>query len=121
MEKLINILKALSDPNRLRAFMALSEGELCVCQLIEMLDLAPSTVSKHMSILKQAGLVKSRKDSRWVYYQTSNSEKKTAIHRIYQILNDDIKTDPLISNDKARLRKIKTQDLEALCRHQKKK
>ncbi|MHC4156850.1 MAG: ArsR/SmtB family transcription factor [Planctomycetota bacterium] len=58
-----SIAKALSDENRVRALMMLSEGELCVCQLIEMLALAPSTVSKHMSILFQAGLVNARKQA----------------------------------------------------------
>jgi predicted transcriptional regulator len=46
------IAKALADPNRVRALVALRNRELCVCQIIELLDLAPSTVSKHMSILK---------------------------------------------------------------------
>jgi ArsR family transcriptional regulator len=49
--------------------MALGSGELCVCQVIELLDLAPSTVSKHMSILKQARLVESTKNGKWVYYR----------------------------------------------------
>ncbi len=65
----ITITKALSDPHRVRALLALRKGELCVCQIIDLFGLAPSTVSKHMSILKQAGLVNSRKDSRWVYYR----------------------------------------------------
>jgi len=49
--------------------MMLSGGELCACQIIEMLGLAPSTVSKHMSILRQAGLVETRKEGRWIYYR----------------------------------------------------
>ncbi|MBW2408107.1 MAG: winged helix-turn-helix transcriptional regulator, partial [Deltaproteobacteria bacterium] len=48
------ITRALSDQNRVRALMALKDRELCVCQIIELLDLAPSTVSKHMSILANA-------------------------------------------------------------------
>jgi len=56
MRTIINIAKAFSDENRVRALMMLCNGELCVCQLIEMLGLAPSTVSKHMTILYQAGL-----------------------------------------------------------------
>jgi DNA-binding transcriptional ArsR family regulator len=49
--------------------MALRGGELCLCQIIGLLRLSPSTVSKHMAILNQAGLVEARKRGRWVYYQ----------------------------------------------------
>lgn len=59
MKRLMAMLKAVSDENRVRLLMALSEGELCVCQLIEFIELAPSTVSKHMSILRGANLVES--------------------------------------------------------------
>src|ERR1017187_7221762 len=68
MRDCLNITKALSDENRLRMLMALRDGELCVCQLTELMGLAMSTVSKHLSILYQAGLVAARKDARWMYY-----------------------------------------------------
>jgi ArsR family transcriptional regulator len=67
----IAITKALSDPTRVRALMSLGRGELCVCQLIEVLSLSPSTVSKHMSVLQQAGLVEQRKEGRWRYYRAA--------------------------------------------------
>jgi DNA-binding transcriptional ArsR family regulator len=54
-------------------------GELCVCQIIELLGLVPSTVSKHMSILKQAGLVENRKEARWMYYRLPKKEAQTRI------------------------------------------
>lgn len=69
-----SIAKALGDPNRVRALLAISRQELCVCQIVELLGLAPSTVSKHMTILKQAGLVESRKKGRWVYYRALSDE-----------------------------------------------
>jgi DNA-binding transcriptional ArsR family regulator len=68
MRDCLNITKALSDENRLRMLMALRDGELCVCQLTELMGLAMSTVSKHLSILYQAGLVDARKEGRWMYY-----------------------------------------------------
>lgn len=65
----VTIIKALSDYNRLRVMWLLSvKNELCVCQITDVLKLATATVSKHMSILNNAGLVSSRKESRWVYY-----------------------------------------------------
>ena len=69
MIEFLNITKALAEENRLRILMALKGEELCVCQLIELLELAPSTVSKHVSVLRQARLVEGRKDGRWIYYR----------------------------------------------------
>src|ERR1017187_4447394 len=68
MRDCLNITKALSDENRLRMLMALRDGELCVCQLTELMGLAMSTVSKHLSILYQAGLVAARKHARGTAY-----------------------------------------------------
>ena len=69
------IAKALADENRVRLLLALQKQELCVCQLIELMGLAPSTVSKHMSILKQARLVEARKQGRWVYYRPRRARR----------------------------------------------
>ena len=68
MRDFMNITKALADETRVRILMALRDGELCVCQITELFGMAPSTISKHLSILFQAGLVESRKTERWVYY-----------------------------------------------------
>jgi len=69
MRELMAIVRALADENRTRIMMFLRGGEMCVCQVVEMLGLAPSTVSKHLDVLYQAGLIESRKDGRWVYYR----------------------------------------------------
>ena len=74
MYEFINIVKALADPQRVRALVALQGRELCVCQIIELLELAPSTVSKHMWVLRQARLVDSRKQGRWMYYRLAETE-----------------------------------------------
>ena len=79
MREVLDITKALADGNRLRVLMALTGGELCVCQIVELLQLAPSTVSKHMSILRQARLVESRKDGRWMYYRLPDRDAPKAV------------------------------------------
>ena len=61
MREFMAITRALADPNRVRILLALRRGELCVCQITELFGLAPSTVSKHLSILHHAGLIQSRK------------------------------------------------------------
>ena len=84
MKEIIAIAKALSDENRVKALALLCNREICVCQIVDFLKLAPSTVSKHMSILKAAGLVESRKDERWQYYRLA---KKGATSAVADILN----------------------------------
>ncbi len=73
MREVLDVTKALADGNRLRVLMALGGGELCVCQIVELLQLAPSIISKHMAILRQARLVESRKEGRWMYLPAAGS------------------------------------------------
>mgnify|MGYP005857892975 CR=1 FL=1 len=73
-EQIISICKALSDPGRLEVLAALDTEEMCLCDLAERLGLADSTVSRHMMILEQAGLVESRKDGRWRYFRHAQAD-----------------------------------------------
>jgi ArsR family transcriptional regulator, arsenate/arsenite/antimonite-responsive transcriptional repressor len=121
LEQFIKITKALSDPQRVRALLSLRKGELCVCQIIELLSLAPSTISKHMSILKQAGLVSSRKDSRWVYYRLTDADKcDKNIVSIIDLSLSILEQDKEISKDDAALLGITCETIESLCKRQKK-
>lgn len=68
MEQLALRLKGLGDPTRLRVIRLLDHGELCVCDLMAALDMPQSTVSRHMSFLRNAQWVNSRRKGKWVYY-----------------------------------------------------
>ena len=117
IDEFIAVSKALSDPNRVRAFLSLRNGELCLCQIIELLSLAPSTVSKHMSILKQAGLIRSRKDSRWVYYQLMTYENTDSrMNSLIQILISLLEQCDKIKHDDLKLTEIVTERLESICK-----
>jgi len=72
MFEIMAVTKALADENRVRLLVALQDGELCVCQLIELIGLAPSTVSKHLSILRSARLIQGRKNGRWMHYRLAD-------------------------------------------------
>ena len=72
----MNITRALSDENRVRILMALRKRAFCVCQITALLDLSPSTTSKHLSVLKQARLIEGKKQGTWVYYSLANPEKR---------------------------------------------
>lgn len=74
MTSTVRVTKALGDMQRLRILSLLEGGELCVCQLIEVLGLAPSTVSKHLSLLSVAGLLEMRKEGRWAYYRLASRD-----------------------------------------------
>jgi len=65
------IFKAMSDPCRLKILSLLREGELCVCEIMIAVDRPQSSTSHHLSILKEAGLIKERKDGRWSRYRLS--------------------------------------------------
>lgn len=119
LEDFVAITKALSDPNRIRAFLALRQGELCVCQIIELLGLAPSTISKHMSILKQAGLVDSRKDSRWVYYRLAeDTSRDQDIGKMINLSISLLEQDDQILIDDAKMAEITSEGLDTLCKRQ---
>lgn len=69
MQELLRIFKALSDETRLRILKLLEEGELCVCDIVSALDMVQPKVSFHLSVLQEAGLIKSRKQGKWIYYR----------------------------------------------------
>lgn len=69
MKQLAKTFKALSDETRLRILALLTQGELCVCDLMEVLQLPQSTVSRHLAYLRNAGMISDRRDGVWMYYR----------------------------------------------------
>jgi DNA-binding transcriptional ArsR family regulator len=112
----MDVLKALADETRMRALCALQQGELCVCQLIALLDLSPSTVSKHLSILRSARLVESRKDGRWMYYRLAAQFRTRATSKVLALLFMDLESTTRIRGDQKQLKKICSESMETLCR-----
>jgi len=116
MRDRLDVLKALADETRLRALCALRGGELCVCQLIALLELAPSTVSKHLSILRAARLVESRKEGRWIYYRLSKEFRAPSTAKLLTHLFGDIEGTDRIVDDRKRMKTICCETVESLCR-----
>ena len=73
MQEIINFFKALSDPTRLRILMLLQYGELCVCEIEEVLAMKQARISRHLNILRNAGLAEARYVGRWVFYSLANA------------------------------------------------
>lgn len=116
MRETMDVLKALADETRLRALGALQGGELCVCQLIALLNLAPSTVSKHLTILRAARLVESRKDGRWMYYRLSRDFRTPSAGKLLALLFKDMAQTSRMLEDRKRLKRICGENMDALCR-----
>ncbi len=114
MRKFMAITKALSDENRTRVVMFLRGGEMCVCQIVEMLRLAPSTVSKHLDILHQAGLIESRKIGRWVYYRLPDKSSSPAGKAIAW-LDSSLSREPQVVADAKHQKAVLKMDKEQLC------
>ena len=114
----MRVTKALADENRLRVLLALRQGELCACQITELFGLAPSTMSKHLSILFQAGLVESRKDGRWIYFRLPNGEASPVVKGALSWVSKAVEKQPRIREDAKRLRIILKADPSTLCRKQ---
>ena len=121
MREFMNITKALADENRVRTLMALRKGELCVCQITELFGLAPSTVSKHLSILFQAGLVESRKDGRWIYYRLPGRKAPVVVREALDWVEKALADSPHVLKDDQQLKNILKQDPAELCKRQTRK
>lgn len=93
MKYYIRVTKALSDPSRVKILKILQRKGLCVCEIKALLGLAQPTISKHLKILEDAGLVESHKDKLWVNYQLADGEDsvyaRTALDNLQDWLDDD--------------------------------
>ena len=114
-----SLTSALSDPSRLRILSALRSRELCACHLIDLLSLAPSTVSKHMDILRRAGLVLARRDGKWMHYRLPGRDAPPLIRQTLAWLSRSLHLDDesrtQVQADARRLAAILKALPEALC------
>jgi DNA-binding transcriptional ArsR family regulator len=114
MHEILSITKALSDETRVRALLSLKDGELCLCQIIEVLGLAPSTVSKHMSVLQQARLVHRVKRGKWHFYRLVEARDQPAARRALAWIVPELRDSAAIARDARNVRKVRKQDLGKL-------
>jgi len=94
--------KALSDPNRLRILLMLKNKKLCVCEITSILELAGSTVSQHLSILKNEGFILEEKDGKWVNYYINPSPDNPAAASVISQINFWVSGDKNVIHDKYR-------------------
>lgn len=116
MREFMAVTKALSDPNRVRILLALRRGELCVCQITELFGLATSTISKHLSILTQAGLILPRKTERWVYYRLPDQSAPVVVREALDWVVKSLARTHEAAADATQLKKILKVEPVELCR-----
>jgi ArsR family transcriptional regulator len=106
IEEKTKLFKTLSDPNRLRILKMLQIKPLCVCEITDVLQLATSTVSKHLSILKETGFIIEEKDGKWVNYMINPRPDDPRISSIISTLDFWIADQKIINEDKLKVIKV---------------
>lgn len=103
LHQLTNLFKALSDETRLRILKLLEHGELCVCDIVAALDMSQPKVSFHLNVLKEAGLIRDRKQGKWINYSLDDSDmfRRFLILSVFEKIQDE-----LVADDKKRLDKF---------------
>lgn len=106
MRETIQTFKALSDPNRIRILKMLQIKSLCVCEITDILGLATSTVSKHLSILRNSGFITDDKDGKWVNYRIDHSGWSRYSAALRPMLSDWLNDNELIRADREKLEAV---------------
>jgi DNA-binding transcriptional ArsR family regulator len=109
------VMKAVADPTRVRILKILEGGEICVCQVIAVIALGQSTISKHLFLLRAAGLIKDRRDRKWIHYsldgKNGNPYAGAVLRNIRKWMNDD----PVIARDRERATRARAIGPMAIC------
>jgi len=113
MKSFIKVMKALSDPNRVKIVKLLQHKMMCVCELQAVLGIAQPTVSKHLRILEEAGLVIYKKNGLWVNYYLSNGAGSPYSSSILGNLRYWLDDDPEIAEI---VKKIPLYNREDICK-----
>jgi len=111
MKEFIKVMKALSDPNRVKIVKILQQKGMCVCELQDALQISQPSVSKHLKILEEAGLVDYTKDGLWVNYFLSNGQKSSYASSIMGNLRHWLEDEPEVVDLIERLPRIRREEI----------
>lgn len=112
MKELVKAFKALSDSNRIRILKMLEIRPLCVCEITDVLQLATSTVSKHLSVLRDAGFIIDDKEGKWVNYSLNRDQNSDYIRHLLPLIRTWLPANEIVLNDQ---NKVQTVDRNILC------
>jgi ArsR family transcriptional regulator len=106
IQPLAKLMKALADETRLRMVVLLAHGELCVCHLESGLDIPQPTASRHLGVLRAAGVVEARRDGSWIHYRLAPQADPTA-ERVLRALVEAFGREDVLAADVERLRRTR--------------
>jgi len=107
MKEFIRVMKALSDPNRVRAIKMLGGRDLCVCEITAILGLAQPTVYKHLKVLEDAGLVESWKQGSWVNYRLVDPKAASPyVVTMLEHMEEWLRDDPQVAEDLVQVKRV---------------
>lgn len=115
LETFETVAKAVADPSRARILKLLEDGELCVCQITAVLDLAPATISRHLAALKTAGLLQQRREGKWVYYRLAERALNPYAPPFLALVRGLLADDPTAAADRRALVRVNALDPQTLC------
>ncbi|MBN1277790.1 MAG: winged helix-turn-helix transcriptional regulator [Deltaproteobacteria bacterium] len=116
MKEFTRVMKAVSDPNRVKIVKMLQHKVMCVCEIREALQVAQPTVSKHLKVLEEAGMVYSRKEGVWVNYHLSGGEISPYVSSLLGNLKHWLDDDAQVSVLVEKLPGIRREDIRGKCR-----
>ena len=111
MRQHLKTFKALGDRNRLRIMKMLEVKAMCVCEITAVLNLAPSTVSKHLSLLHEADLIDDRKEAKWVNYSLPKKNRIPLISEMLKLLHRSLGDDPEILADREKAKTVNRMEV----------
>ena len=115
LRDLERILKAVADVTRLRILRMLEGGPLCVCQIVEVLGLSQSTVSKHLLLLKHAGLIEDERRGKWTFYRRTPGLEGSLQGAMRVLLTEFLTGEPRVAEDLRRSRLPRVKKMTACC------
>jgi ArsR family transcriptional regulator len=107
---MVDIFKALAEESRLRILTLLIQGEMCVCEIEASLDLAQSNASRHLTVLRNAGILSCTKQAQWTYYKL-NEEFKRGNQELLNYISEKVKQLPSYETDIDQMLKCKNLDM----------
>ncbi|UCG81770.1 MAG: winged helix-turn-helix transcriptional regulator [Desulfobacterales bacterium] len=111
MRDFVRVMKALSDPNRIAIIKMLQHKDMCVCEIQALLKIAQPTVSKHLKVLEDAGLVTSRKEGMWVNYQLADGSTSPYVAALLGNLRHWLEDDSRVAEILKELPRINREDI----------
>ncbi len=116
LNQLLLTAKALADPTRVRLLVALRGRELCVCELCDALEITQSTISTHLRLIREAGLVRTRKAGKWIYYAPEPA-RQALLESVFQCFATELQSQAVLRRDAGRLaRRLAEREDGACCR-----